>query len=93
MVRGWVTYYGAFHPETLKRFLVRIIDLYWDAGQRINTKGLEEINGKFGLSLSAVEKVITVDLSSGWSVFMVWHQTIKAGEELLSNTANSYQKR
>jgi group II intron reverse transcriptase/maturase len=24
MVRGWVTYYGAFYPETLKRFLVRI---------------------------------------------------------------------
>ena len=24
MVRGWVTYYGAFNPETLKRFLVRI---------------------------------------------------------------------
>ena len=63
MVRGWVTYYGAFHPETLKRFLVRIIDLDWGAGQRINTKGLEEINGKFRLGLSAFEKVITVDLS------------------------------
>jgi RNA-directed DNA polymerase len=24
MVRGWVTYYGAFYPEPLKRFLVRI---------------------------------------------------------------------
>lgn len=24
MVRGWVTYYGAFYPEILKRFLVRI---------------------------------------------------------------------
>ncbi len=24
MVRGWVTYYGAFYPEKLKRFLVRI---------------------------------------------------------------------
>jgi group II intron reverse transcriptase/maturase len=24
IVRGWVTYYGAFYPETLKRFLVRI---------------------------------------------------------------------
>jgi len=24
MVRGWVTYYGAFYPDTLKRFLVRI---------------------------------------------------------------------
>ena len=24
MVRGWVTYYGAFYPETLKRFMVRI---------------------------------------------------------------------
>lgn len=24
MVRGWVTYYGAFYPETLNRFLVRI---------------------------------------------------------------------
>jgi len=24
MVRGWITYYGAFYPEMLKRFLVRI---------------------------------------------------------------------
>jgi len=24
MVRGWITYYGAFYPEPLKRFLVRI---------------------------------------------------------------------
>ncbi|MBL0038496.1 MAG: hypothetical protein IPP36_07650 [Nitrosomonadales bacterium] len=24
MVRGWVNYYGAFYPEALKRFLIRI---------------------------------------------------------------------
>src|SRR5690606_13185519 len=24
MVRGWVRYYGAFYPEPLKRFLIRI---------------------------------------------------------------------
>ena len=24
MVRGWVTYYGAFYPELLKRFLIRV---------------------------------------------------------------------
>jgi RNA-directed DNA polymerase len=24
MVRGWIAYYGAFYPEPLKRFLIRI---------------------------------------------------------------------
>ena len=24
MVRGWIAYYGAFYPELLKRFLIRI---------------------------------------------------------------------
>ena len=24
MVRGWIAYYGAFYPESLKRFLIRI---------------------------------------------------------------------
>jgi len=24
MVRGWIEYYGAFYPEPLKRFLIRI---------------------------------------------------------------------
>jgi group II intron reverse transcriptase/maturase len=39
MVRGWVTYYGAFYPEPLKRFLVRI-DLRLGRWARNKYKGL-----------------------------------------------------
>lgn len=39
MVRGWVMYYGAFYPEPLKRFLVRI-DLRLGRWARNKYKGL-----------------------------------------------------
>ena len=55
MVREWVTYYGAFYPETLKRFLVRI-DLKLGRWARNKNKRLRGHKRQAWDGLSAVGK-------------------------------------
>jgi len=56
MVRGWVTYYGAFYPEPLKRFLVRI-DLKLGRWARNKYKRLRGHKRRAGSWLKQVRNV------------------------------------